>query len=488
MSIEDFVNIEMEDASIKDTLTMNIVTKHSDIGIDAKVSTTQMCVTIEACEINEDNDDRAPVDIVIALDISGSMTGSKLELCKTTLELLLRCLNKKDRFGLITYATCASVAFPAKLMTKANKEKALDIIKKLRTRDCTNISDAIGLACQEFRNILKPNEVQTLFLLTDGLANKGISDSYGLCELTKNCLKCCNSGNRAPVTLHTFGYGTDHNSALLGDLAAVTQGGSYYFVENDSSVGTAFGDALGGVLSVVAQSVVVTIKPSQENRIRKVFHEEAIQRDNGVFTVAIGDFYAEEKRDIIFEVDLIKPETPSLRKIPHASASLTYTDTIKKILISTKPMECSISRSHGLGMSAVNQHVTKQWLRVITVEELKTAEAMGRNRQLSQARERLQNHQARLQNEIQNGGVEMNDVMMVEMVGDVQDCINNAGNEQAFNRFGAKKIRSHCYTHTYQRRADAREVDNEEARKSSYMTKRKMRTKQICSTSSPKTF
>ena len=488
MSTEDFVEIQMEDVSVKETLTMNIVPKHSDIGIDAKVSTTQMCVTINACEIDEDDGDRAPVDIVIALDISGSMTGSKLELCKTTLELLLRCLNKKDRFGLITYATHAAVTIPAKLMTKTNKEKALDIIKLLRTRDCTNISDAIGLACQEFRNIQKPNEVQTLFLLTDGLANRGISDSYGLCELTKNCINCDNSEKRAPITLHTFGYGTDHDSALLGDLAAVTKGGSYYFVENDSSVGTAFGDALGGVLSVVAQSVVVTIKPSQGNRIRKVFHEDAIQRDNGIFTVAIGDFYAEETRDIIFEVDLIKPETPSLGKIPHASSSLTYTDTIKKILVSTKALECSISRSHGLGMSAVNEHVTKQWLRVITVEELKAAEFMGQNRQLSQARVRLENHQARLRNEIQNGAIQTNDVMIADLMGDIQDCITNTRNEHTYATVGKKKIRSHCFTHTYQRRADTREVDDEGAQRSSYMTKRKMRTKKFCSTSTPKSF
>jgi len=254
-------------------------------------------------------------------------------------------------------------------------------------------------------------------------------------------------------------------------------------VEDDSSVSAAFGDALGGVLSVVAQSVVVTIKPSSANRITKVYHDQAVKRENGVFTVAIGDFYAEEIRDIIFEVELIKPEVPSLQKILHASVSLMYTDTIKKIPVSTMPTECSISRSHGLGISAVSQYVTKQWLRVITVEELKAAETMGRSNQLFQARDRLQNLHLRITNECKSGNVKKNDDMVASMMNDVEECIKQAQTERQFNDYGMKRIRASHMSHKTQRCADSREDDDRAfgSRSNPYVTKRKAKTKAMFS-------
>jgi hypothetical protein len=56
-----------------------------------------------------------------------------------------------------------------------------------------------------------------------------------------------------PVSMLCFGYGSDHNAAILRDIASATETGSYYYVKDDRDVGSAFGDAMGGILSVVAQ-------------------------------------------------------------------------------------------------------------------------------------------------------------------------------------------------------------------------------------------
>lgn len=52
---------------------------------------SQICATVKASELPAgDEFARASVDIVVALDVSGSMRVEKLDLCKMTLNLLLR--------------------------------------------------------------------------------------------------------------------------------------------------------------------------------------------------------------------------------------------------------------------------------------------------------------------------------------------------------------------------------------------------------------
>jgi hypothetical protein len=155
----------------------------------------------------------------------------------------------------------------------------------------------------------------------------------------------------SPITMNCFGYGADHNSTLLSELATAASG-SYYFVENDSSVGTAFGDALGGVLSVVAQNVVLNVKVAPEGatlgaEIVSALYKGALKRENGAYSVTVGDFFAEETRDVLFEVKLANPSTVYLALVPHVIVSMAYTDTILKRPIQVVPKNCGIARPDG---------------------------------------------------------------------------------------------------------------------------------------------
>ena len=52
------------------------------------------------------------------------------------------------------------------------------------------------------------------------------------------------------VKIFTFGFGSDHDEKLLLDIASAGQG-SYYYIEKEDQIAAAFGDALGGLLSVI---------------------------------------------------------------------------------------------------------------------------------------------------------------------------------------------------------------------------------------------
>lgn len=103
-------------------LNLEVTPLHDTIGMLAEDESVHFCATVTAKDIPCDDDSRrAPVDIIVALDTSGSMRGEKLMLCKETLKLLLRELGPNDRFGLITFGSTAIVQIPVRNITIENK-------------------------------------------------------------------------------------------------------------------------------------------------------------------------------------------------------------------------------------------------------------------------------------------------------------------------------------------------------------------------------
>jgi Mg-chelatase subunit ChlD len=368
-----------------ETMAFTVTPKHSSIGLGANVHSTQVCATMKACTFDIENQ-RAPVDIVVALDVSGSMHGNKLELCKKTLELLIRHLLPQDRFGLVAYESDAKTEVPLQFMTPGNKTSTLQQVKSLHTKGCTNISAAIALAFQELRAIKDPNKVRSVFLLTDGHANEGIFEHEQLVKFTQACASVeATSVNTHPISMFCFGYGSDHNSGMLRDISDTTASGSYCFVEHDINVGTAFGSAIGGLLSVVTQSTVLTVRVHGA-KVKEIYHDRVVKRDDGSFTVDVGDFYAEESRDVLVEIELLKNNPMS----PIVEMSLAYADILAKKQATSGPLVCTIHRPPGNEVSEDDEYVAIQWLRICSSRAMKAAREKANQNDLSAARDLLQ--------------------------------------------------------------------------------------------------
>lgn len=463
---DSFVDVAMEmDACDKSNelsasaLFLKVNPRHDVVGLDNQTSRTitQVCATVTACKLPEENEDaRAPVDITVALDVSGSMSGNKLDLCKATLELLLRELRPCDRFGLITFSDDARLDIPTRKISSEGKQTALDKIKKLCTRGCTNISGGIGMAIQDIKSVEAPNEVRSVFLLTDGLANRGISDSQGIVDLTKGCLQ--QTEGNTPITIHTFGYGSDHNAKLLRDITQSTHGGSYYFVEKDSDVASAFGDALGGILSVVAQNATVTIIIPPEAamlgvRILDVHHQHKSKQPDGSYKVTLGDFYAEESRDVLFEVSLATG-SKGLEPFPHAQCSLSYLDTIQKRLVDSETITASITRPPGLEVSASNLHVAVQWLRIRATLAMTEADALSREGNLESARAKIRSCLEEIRVETTEGA--QSDPLIIQLIGDLNDSLAGLVDRRTYASSGEMFMQTKLMGHAAQRCADSR--------------------------------
>ena len=152
METESFVQVN-NSRSDGPTLSLTGAPRHAVIGVESPMKSTDVCFTVQAGELPDNDDERAPVDIIVALDISGSMGGGKLALCKRSMETLLRQLLPSDRFSLIVYSHEARVLVPLQRVTLEQKTKALKLIRELRASGGTNMSAAVGLAAAEISTV-----------------------------------------------------------------------------------------------------------------------------------------------------------------------------------------------------------------------------------------------------------------------------------------------------------------------------------------------
>jgi hypothetical protein len=137
-------------------------------------------------------------------------------------------------------------------LTEDNKAEIRKVISKLSDNGGTDINLGMNCAFEQLKQRTKENAVTSIFLLSDGLdggAEKKVAQSFfskfkPLVEKT--------------FTIHSFGFGSDHDPKLMSEIATLRDG-NFYFIQDLTKLDECFIDALGALFSVVAQDILITI-------------------------------------------------------------------------------------------------------------------------------------------------------------------------------------------------------------------------------------
>jgi hypothetical protein len=233
---------------------------------------------------------RQPIHLITLIDTSTSMShDDKLKNVVTSLTSLLEHMTVNDYLSVITYDTSVKTYFKQKKMDTEGKTETRHILSTLEPNGMTNMSGGILQGTEALLHELSIKEC--ILLLTDGFANKGVTEVSELVDIIKTSVQ-----KNPSLSYSTIGYGTDHNAQLLTSLAT-EGGGSYNVVNSLEDTATVFGDVLGGLLSCVSQNVTVTYPEDTE------FYTSYAVHGNTVF---IGDIQAEGEIYILTNKNPVK--------------------------------------------------------------------------------------------------------------------------------------------------------------------------------------
>ena len=79
------------------------------------------------------------IDLIVIVDVSGSMSGEPIMLVKESLKYIVELMNEKDNFALVTFSSYSNIIDGLTPMTSTNKNKILLDINNLRAGGGTNI-------------------------------------------------------------------------------------------------------------------------------------------------------------------------------------------------------------------------------------------------------------------------------------------------------------------------------------------------------------
>jgi len=156
-------------------------------------------------------------DLILVLDVSGSMEGEKLDQAKDAALYVLDNLHSDDRFNVVAFST-GLVTFSEDIEPVSSRDEGKEFVKGLESLGGTDINRALLEAVE----MADPDRPTTVIFLTDGLATSGVEDTGKILE---------NVAETAPENLRifSFGVGDDVDTDLL-DLLSIDHGGASTYV------------------------------------------------------------------------------------------------------------------------------------------------------------------------------------------------------------------------------------------------------------------
>jgi Ca-activated chloride channel family protein len=119
------------------------------------------------------SDERAPLSLALVLDRSGSMAGPKLETAKACAAWVVSRLHGQDRLALVDFDDEVRLLTPLLPIVTGTHPRALGLV---RAGGSTNLSGGWLKALEQLGPAPREH-ARKIVLLTDGLANVGVTDS-----------------------------------------------------------------------------------------------------------------------------------------------------------------------------------------------------------------------------------------------------------------------------------------------------------------------
>ena len=257
-----------DDVCIHGTMGMmgNMIT-----GSDCTVVMMGMNTAIDPSQL-----ERPPLNLAIAVDVSGSMKGDPILYVRSGLEQMLGVLRPEDRVTLVGFSSEADVY----IEDVAGDDDGLALaIDGLSAGGGTNIYDGLHRAFEAVYERAEPAFQNRVILLSDGNATVGITSGPHISQMA-------GSYNAFGISLSTIGVGAEFDVELMQSLAE--QGaGAFYFLEDPTAVDEVFVEEVSAFLVPLAEQAIIDVDIDDGWLLRNVYGTQLFTLDGNTASIEI---------------------------------------------------------------------------------------------------------------------------------------------------------------------------------------------------------
>uniref|UniRef100_A0ACD5V8W6 Uncharacterized protein n=1 Tax=Avena sativa TaxID=4498 RepID=A0ACD5V8W6_AVESA len=319
---------------------------------------------------------RAPIDLVLVLDVASS----RLEQVKQGAMFVVHNLETEDRLSILqSFQTHTNLIFPLTHMSDQQETIAKNKIKNLSAIDYAHSTIEFVPVMETAYQILDDCEddkhrARSIMLLTDGLfENKSLSSTR------------LSSGD---YPTYTIGIGSDHDPRILYDLARSGQYGTYSWVDGQDSKGISNAMALciGGLTSIVARDVTISIKAVQEDvkisRIVSGSYDHVLDGGKISGSITVNDLYGLEEKNFLVYVKIPMAQGMLRRTTKLLTVKADYYCHVTKADVKTDQVMVSVKRPikvRGQQIRNIFPQVTTEVIRDNVLERIREISIQSQN-------------------------------------------------------------------------------------------------------------
>lgn len=249
-----------------------------------------LCVTLDAA--TPPTVRRPDMNLALVLDRSGSMASEgKLTAARAAADQLVEQLRPSDTLALVAYDHEVATVVPSTGVGDRGIFHAA--IAALASGGSTDLHAGMLAGYEEVLATLDDERVNRVLLVSDGLANHGVTDRERIVERAERC-------RARGVRISTMGVGLSFDEDLLVGIAGES-GGNYHYIDHAEGIGPALERELEGLARLVARDVRVTVQPGAGVEVHEVIGHPHVVKNGGV-EIAVADLVAGEQRSLVLRL------------------------------------------------------------------------------------------------------------------------------------------------------------------------------------------
>ena len=281
-------------------------------------------LTVDVKAVDVPGTERAPVNLALVIDRSGSMSGFKLNQAKMAARQLVSQLRPQDRLAIVHYGSDVK-AMAGEPATSDGKERMLRYIDGIFDDGGTNIGAGLTTAKEQLLASLEGYKVNRVVLISDGQPTEGVTDQAGLAALVRET-------RGHGISVSAIGVGSDFNEDLMQAIAEIGSG-AYAYLNDASQLASIFQKDLAQAGLQVANGVSVQLRLPEGVEFGEVlgYRTEVNGRD---VRINLPDFAASQVERLVARLTL-SPGSPGAT-VDVAALDLRYRDLLKNEAVSSE--------------------------------------------------------------------------------------------------------------------------------------------------------